>query len=108
MYQFAVVALLGLTTLKVVDLLTEHVGAFNRSRTLLTFLTAIGAAVAVDYSVFGGFGVDVREPWVGTLFTGLIVASLASVWAAVLSWLGGVTSSQQPGQTRKERPRVAA
>ncbi len=74
MYEFAVVLLLGLATLKVVDLLADLVPGLGRTRTLITFLVAIGAVVALDYSIFQGFGITVRDSWIGTLVTGLIDA----------------------------------
>jgi hypothetical protein len=110
MYEFAVVLLLGLATLKVVDLLADLVPGFGQIRTLLTFLVAIGAVVALDYSVFTGFDIAVRESWIGTLVTGLIVGSLTSAWRAFFAYLGLVeTSDATPTErTRGGRPRVAA
>jgi hypothetical protein len=107
MYEFAVVALLGLAALKVVDLLTELVPGIARVRTLATFVLAVVAVLAIDYSVFSGFGVSVPEEWVGTLLTGLIVGSLASAWETVLGWFG-VTESPTAEGKRSGRPRIAA
>ena len=107
MYEFAVVALLGLATLKVVDLLTELVPGIARVRTLATFALAVVAVVALDYSVFSGFGIPVREDWMGTVLTGLIVGSLAGAWQAVLAYLGGSEVHNGEGR-RTERPRIAA
>ena len=107
MYEFAVVALLGLATLKVVDLLIELVPGIARVRTLATFVLAVVAVVALDYSVFSGFGVPVREDWMGTVLTGLIVGSLAGAWQAVLGYLGGSEVHSGEGR-RTDRPRIAA
>ena len=107
MYEFAVVALLGLAALKVVDLLTELVPGITRVRTLATFVLAIVAVVALDYSVFSGFGVTVPEEWVGLLLTGLIVGALASAWQTVLGWFGASGTTTVDGQ-HTERPRIAA
>jgi hypothetical protein len=110
MYQFAVVALLGLATLKVVDLLADLVPSIAGARTLVTFLVAIGAIVALDYSVFQGFHIAVRERWIGTVATGLIVGSLATAWQALLAYLGlSDTRDGTPVERRRAgRPRVAA
>ena len=110
MYEFAVVLLLGLATLKVVDLLADLVPGIAGARTLVTFLVAIGAVVALDYSVFQGFGITVRENWIGTVVTGLVVGSLASAWKAFLAYLGLVdtTDGNLTERTRGGRPRVAA
>ena len=107
MYEFAVVALLGLVALKVTDLVAENVKGLDRIRTLVTFAVAVVVAVALDYSVFAGFGVAVREAWMGTIGTGLIIGSLAGVWAGVLGWLGAGTATDAPS-VRRERPRIAA
>ena len=110
MYEFAVVLLLGLATLKVVDLLADLVPGLGRIRTLLTFIVGIGAVLAVDHSMFAGFDITVRENWIGTVVTGLVVGSLASAWKAFLAYLGLVdtTDGNLTERTRGSRPRVAA
>jgi len=107
MYEFAVVTLFGLVALKVTDLVVELVPGLDRIRTLLTFTLAVVAAVALDYSLFKGFGIQVREAWMGTVGTGLVIGSLASAWATVLGWLGTATvAGHKP--VGSERPRIAA
>ena len=110
MYEFAVVLLLGLATLKVVDLLADLLPGIGQARTLVTFLVATGAVVALDYSVFQGFGITVRENWIGTVVTGLIVGSLTTAWRALFAYLGlADTSDGAPVERRSTgRPRVAA
>ena len=73
MYQFAVVALLGLAVLKVVDLLEDFVPGLTKFHTLITFALAIGACVAADYSLFRGFDITLRKDWMGLWGTGLVV-----------------------------------
>lgn len=107
MYEFAVVTLFGLVALKVTDLLVDLMPGLDRIRTLLTFTLAIVVAVALDYSLFTGFGISVREAWMGTVGTGLVIGSLASAWAAVLGWLGTTSVARHPA-TGIERPRIAA
>lgn len=107
MYQFAVVALLGLAVLKVVDLLEELVPATVRFRTLATLTVAVAAVVAIDYSVFAGFGVTLREASIGPWITGLIVGSVASAWQATLSWLGH-RDTATVDTSRPDRARIAA
>jgi hypothetical protein len=104
MYHFAVVALFGLAILKLADLLLELVPSPGRSRTLLTLTLAVAATVALDYSLFAGFGVELREQWMGTLATGVVVGSLAGAWASVLGWLevGRTdTTDRRTGQSRR-------
>jgi len=107
MYEFAVVTLFGLVALKVTDLLVDLVPGLDRVRTLLTFTLAVVVAVALDYSLFRGFGITVREAWMGTVGTGLVIGSLAGAWATLLGWLGttSVTGTRPIGS---ERPRIAA
>ncbi len=107
MYQFAVVALLGLAVLKVVDLVEELVPGTARFRTLATFVLAVAAVVAIDYSVFAGFDITLRESTMGPWITGVIVGSMASVWHAVLSWLRSPERLTHE-TTRPERARIAA
>jgi len=107
MYQFATVALFGLAVLGVTNLLVEMIPGIARHRTLATFVLALGAVVALDWSMLAGFGIPVREAWMGTWATGLIVGSLASAWQAVLAWFQAPARSlTDPG--RAERPRIAA
>ncbi len=107
MYEFAVVALLGLAVLKVVDLVEELVPATARFRTLLTFALAVVTLVAIDYSVFAGFDVTLRESAMGPWITGAIVGSLASAWQALLSWLRSPERLTHE-TTRPDRARIAA
>ncbi|MGI8983899.1 MAG: hypothetical protein ACR2HM_05110 [Acidimicrobiales bacterium] len=107
MYEFAVVTLLGLVALKVTDLVVENVPGLDRIRTLLIFALAVVVTLALDYSMFEGFGVTVREAWMGTVGTGLVIGSLAGAWSAVLGWLG-TTSAADTTSSRRERPRIAA
>ena len=107
MYEFAVVALLGLVTLKVTDLVLENAPGLDRMRTLLGFVFAIVLAAALDHSMFDGFGIPVREEWMGIVGTGLVIGSLAGAWAAVLNWFG-TTSVDGRTPAGNERPRIAA
>ena len=61
MYEFAVVALLALATVKVVDFLSDNVPLVERFRSLLTFIVAVGATVWLDYSLFQGWDVAIRN-----------------------------------------------
>jgi uncharacterized sodium:solute symporter family permease YidK len=87
MYDFAIVALLALATVKLVDFLCDQVEPLRALRSLLTFVAAIGGVVALDYSVFGGFGIAVRNDTVGTWTTGFMVAGLTVPWRALFAYL---------------------
>ncbi len=107
MYHFAVVTLLGLVALKVIDLLVELVPGIDRLRTLLLFTFAVILATALDYSLLEGFGIPVRDSWMGTGVTGLVIGSLGTAWQAALRWLG-VGDGETPESRQPGRPRVAA
>ena len=107
MYHFAVAALLALATLKVVDLLVGLTPTVSRWRGLLTFALAIGAAVALDFSVFAGYDIPVRETWMGTWGTGLMIGSLAAAWQVLFGYLGS-SGREAPVEHRDTRARVAA
>jgi hypothetical protein len=87
MYDFAIVALLALATLKLADFLTDAVPQLRSMRTLLTYVVAIGATVLIDYSVFNGFGIEVRNDTVGTWITGFVVAGMTVPWRALFAYL---------------------
>jgi hypothetical protein len=87
MYDFAIVALLALATVKLVDFLADNLPVVDRMRSLLTFAVAIAAVWVLDYSLFDGFGVDVRNHDTGIWLTGFMVAGLTSPWRAVFGWL---------------------
>jgi hypothetical protein len=87
MYDFAVVALLALATLKLVDFLSDAVPQLRNLRSLLTFVLSIGGAVLLDYSVFRGFGIGIRNDTVGTWITGLVVAGMTVPWRALFGYL---------------------
>ncbi|MDQ6927304.1 MAG: hypothetical protein M3159_01420 [Actinomycetota bacterium] len=107
MYEFAVIALLGLAVLKVAELVEEFVPGLARFHTFQTFLLAVTAIVVADYSIFTGYHIPLREAWMGTWATGLIVGAIASAWSAVLGFLTP-SATGRIGTGRPERPRVAA
>ena len=87
MYDFAIVALLALATLKLVDFLTDAVPQLRSVRTPATFVIAVGTTVLIDYSVFQGFGIEVRNATVSTWITGFIVAGMTVPWRALFAYL---------------------
>ena len=69
-----------------------------RMHALLTYVLAVATAVALDYSLFKGFHISVRDAWMGSWFTGFIIGSLATVWRVIFGYLG---SSE--GETPEQR-----
>ena len=86
MYDFAVVALLALAVLKTVDFLTDRFGLASW-RSLLTFVGGVGVAWMLDYSVFAGWDIPVRDADVGVIVTGFVITGLTVPWRAMFSWL---------------------
>jgi branched-subunit amino acid ABC-type transport system permease component len=87
MYEFAVVALLALATLKLVDYVSEVVEPLRKLRSLLTFVVAVGGVAILDYSVFAGWGIEVRNDDLGKWVTGFMVAGLTVPWRAIFGYL---------------------
>ncbi len=87
MYTFAIVALLGLATVKLVDVLCDHVSSLRPVRSILTFVIAIAAVWALDFSMFESWGATVRNPELGMVITGACVAGFTVTWRAAFAYL---------------------
>lgn len=107
MYEFGITMLLGLALMTVVGLLVDYLPTVDRYRNALTVVLAVGGAYLLDFSLFSGFGIGLREEWMGPVFTGLIVAGSTIVWTAALNWLGH-DQRHDAGRSGRSRPRIAA
>jgi hypothetical protein len=111
MYQFAVIALLALATVKLVDVIVDFVPSAERGvvRSLLTFVVAIGGVWALDFSVFSGWGIELRNENVALAATGLVVAGFTSAWRAVFRYLthDSATADETLGEHRRSLRNVA-
>ena len=87
MYDFAIVALLALGTVKVVDFLADSVARLRAWKSLLTFVAAVGVVAALDYSLFANFGIAVRNETLGVWITGFMVAGATVGWRAIFGYL---------------------
>ena len=87
MYQFAIMALLALAVVKVVDFIDSQVPALGGLRSISTFILGIGAVYALDYSIFTGWDVSVRNDDMGMILTGFMVAGLTTPWRVLFSWM---------------------
>jgi hypothetical protein len=108
METFAVTVLLGLAVLPVVDALVDLAPGLTRRDGIVTIALAVAGVFALDYSLFEGFGVDLREAWIGTLLTGLAVAGVAGVWRAILGWLGAPEGKEPEGRASRRLVTKAA
>jgi uncharacterized membrane protein len=105
-YHFAIVALLALATYRTVDFVLSLLGIELPSaiKTFVTLGTGVLATELLDYSVFAGWGVSIREAWMGPFFTGLMVGSLTYVWPTVIDSVAGMIGR---GSSSESRPRAA-
>jgi len=87
MYTFAIVALLALGAVKIVDFLTDSFPQLQPMKSLLTFVTAVGATVWLDFSVFRDWEITVRNETLGVWITGFMAAGLTVAWRAVFAYL---------------------
>jgi len=87
MYQFAVVALLALATLKVVDFVCDNLAVLERFRSLLTYVAGIGAVLWLDFSLFQEWDIAIRNDDIGVWLTGFVVVGLTVPWRAAFRWL---------------------
>lgn len=87
MYTFAILALLALATVKLIDVVDDLFGGLDRFKGVLTVILAIVGMYALDYSMFGSWGVSVDSEAVAKVFTGLVVAGMTSPWRAAFGYL---------------------
>ncbi len=87
MYTFAIVALIALGTVKIVDFLVDSLPQLRAMKSLLTFLAAVGATVALDFSVFRDWDIAIRNETLGVWITGFMAAGVTVAWRAVFDWL---------------------
>ena len=107
MYDFAILILLGLALFKVVDLVEGLVPEVTKFHLIVTLVLAVAGAFAIDYSIFAGYDISVRETWLGTAATGLMVAGTTSVWRAAFHWLGS-SEGEEPEVRHQGKLRSAA
>ncbi len=70
---------------------------------------AIGAAWALDYSVFTAFNQPLRETWMHHVATGVVLIGVADVVREVTSYISGLSRKTQDEAVEIERrlPRAA-
>ncbi|SRR6266508_4868107 len=87
MYQFAVMALLALATVKLVDFVCDNVTAIERFRSLLTYVVGVGAVVWLDLNLFAEWDIAIRDDTLGVWLTGFVVTGMTVPWRAAFRWL---------------------
>lgn len=109
MYHFAIVALLALAALKTSDFICDNIPGVEQLRSLVTYVLAIGVVVWLDYSVFAGWGVEIRDADLGVWTTGFLVTGLTVPWRAAFRWLthDQATADESLGEGREQLRQVA-
>ncbi len=101
MYQFAILLFGGLAVWLVGKVLAQH-GPDMARATGAVLMAGLGVAYAylVDYSVFAGWGIDVRNDAIGHVITGFIVAGVAMLWdeaiAVMHAWASNHGAAEKP------------
>jgi hypothetical protein len=103
MYTFAATLLLGLALFKMVDVLEELVPDLTKLHGAVTLGLAIATAFVIDFSLFEGFEVALREDWMGTLFTGAAIAGATTVWRSAFHWVGSSGGEEPDVRHRHSR-----
>lgn len=108
MHDFTIVVLMALALWKIVDLLEDLVPGLTRLHTLVTVVLGVAAAVAMDYSMFRGFHVVLRETWMGPWATGFAIAGATSAWRALFHWFGSAEGDAPEVRHAHRGPRSMA
>ena len=87
MYHFAIIMLLALATVKVVDFLVDLLGERDGMRSTMTFALALAGVWVMDYSVFSGWEIALRDPAVGVWMTGFMIAGATTAVRALFGYL---------------------
>jgi len=112
MYHFAIVALLGLALWKFVGMLLGFAGAKDAPSHIRAFV-ALGLGVVtaylLDYSVFAGWGIAVRESWMGLVATGLILGGMTYFVHATIGLIEayGRRNRDEAREIERRAPRAA-
>lgn len=108
MHDFTIVVLMALALWKIVDLIEDLVPGLTRLHTLVTVVLGVAAAVAMDYSMFRGFHVVLRETWMGPWATGFAIAGATSAWRALFHWFGSAEGDAPEVRHAHRGPRSMA
>jgi len=108
MHDFIIVVLMSLALWKLVDLLEELVPGLTRIHTLATVAIGVAFAVAVDYSLFRGLHVTLRDTWMGPWATGFAIAGATSAWRALFHWFGSAEGDAPEVRHAHRGPRSMA
>ena len=111
MYAFVILVGLGLGLGVAMEVLDELVPVKTPKALTRTIgaLIAIGAAWALDYSVFTAFAQDLREQWMHPVATGIVLVAVADLARELKSYVGGVArkTADEAAEIEHRIPRAA-
>ena len=112
MYDFAIVALLGLAIWKTVGMVFGFLGIDLTSsvRAFATLGLGVVATLTLDYSLFANWGIEVRNADYGEVITGLMAGTTAYVWHTLLGLIeayGRKNRDEARAMERQQPPRAA-
>lgn len=108
MYTFAAVVLLGLVVAKVIDLVSTSTELTKAVRIALTFILGATVTWVTDYSMFAAWDIEFRSLWMGPVFTGLVIGSLAMAYPVLLGALARFARGSHDHAEVERIPRSAA
>ena len=100
MYEFAIVLLLGIGVFKLIDMGNEYVD-LSKVQSLLTIALGALVAWALEFSLFGAWGIDVRSQALGYVGTGLMIAAAGYATPQVFEHLADVIGHRREGRTAR-------
>jgi protein-S-isoprenylcysteine O-methyltransferase Ste14 len=106
MHDFLTVAFVGLAIFAVANFLEDLVPMLRRYHGFVMIALGVGAAYWMDYSMFRGWEITLRNDDTGLILTGLALAGTTSVWRGLHHWLGA-SEGEEP-EERKSHMRLAA
>lgn len=87
MHHFAVIALMALAIVKLVDFVADNLTVLERFRSAMGIAGGVAAAWLLDYSLFAGWDIAIRNDDTGVWFTGLAMAGMTVPWRALFGFL---------------------
>lgn len=111
MYDFTIVALLGLAVWKLVGMILGFLGTDVTSSVKALFTLGLGviATLTLDYSIFASWGIEVSNADYGVVVTGLMAGTAAYLWHHAIGLLEayGRKGRDEARAIEKQPPRAA-
>ncbi len=110
MYELGTAALLGLAVFALVEAIGYFAEASRGLRLFLGLLLALLLAWVIDYSLFSGWGVELRSDWMGPVLTGLTIGGIAGLWHDLVRAVRGYAARSRdlPVEVEPRSTRTAA